>query len=114
MPSDSYQRIWDLIAQIPYGKVATYGQIARIAGLGQRARLVGYALHRTPDDLELPWHRAINAQGRIAFPQDSPSYRRQLDRLRAENIHFVKGRLDLAYYRWELGTEEWPEEYLQG
>ena len=113
MPSTSYERIWDVVAEIPYGKVATYGQIARIAGLGDRARLVGYALHSTPDGMNLPWHRVINAQGRISFPKDSPSYRRQQELLATEQIEFINGRLDLAVYRWQPGAEDWPIEYLE-
>ncbi len=113
MPSDTYQRIWKVIAQIPYGKVANYGQIARIAGLGRRARLVGYALHSTPDGIDMPWHRVINAQGRISFPNDTTSYRRQRELLEAEGVVFVAGRVDLAAFRWQPDTEEWPREYLE-
>ncbi len=112
MPSDAYERIWNAVAKIPYGKVANYGQIARVAGLGRRARLVGYALHSTPDDMTLPWHRVINAQGRIAFPPGSASYDRQRSLLEAEGVVFVGNRVDFAIYRWEPGLEEWPEEYV--
>lgn len=112
MSQDSYQRIWKVISEIPYGKVATYGQIARLAGLGRRARLVGYALHSSPEHLHLPWHRVINSQGRISFPPDGENYRRQKDRLAREQIVLINGRVDLKVYRWEPGTEEWPEEYL--
>jgi methylated-DNA-protein-cysteine methyltransferase-like protein len=113
MPSDTYEHIWNVIARIPYGKVANYGQIARIAGLGQRARLVGYALHSTPDGIDMPWHRVINAQGRISFPEDSSSYLRQRELLEAEGIVFVAGRVDFACYRWQPDTEDWPPEYLE-
>lgn len=112
MPSDTYERIWKVIARIPYGKVANYGQIARIAGLGRRARLVGYALHSTPDNMDLPWHRVINAQGRISFPVGSSNHDRQRRLLEAEGIVFVGSRVDLSVDRWEPGAEEWPEEYL--
>lgn len=111
--SSNYQRIWEVVAEIPYGKVATYGQIARIAGLGEQARQVGYALHSTPDDMDIPWHRVINAQGRISFPKDSPSYKRQRELLEAEEIEFISGRLDLSVYRWQPGDEELPVEYLE-
>ena len=112
MPSDAYERIWRVIANIPYGKVANYGQIARLAGLGRQARLVGYALHNTPDDLALPWHRVINAQGRISFPPGSASYQRQRSLLEAEGVAFVGGRVDFAVYRWQPEAEQWPQEYL--
>ena len=112
MPSDSYERIWRVISQIPHGRVANYGQIARIAGLGRRARLVGYALHSSPDHIDLPWHRVINAQGRISFPDGSANYVRQRRLLEAEGVVFIGGRVDLKIYRWDPGVEEWPEEYL--
>ena len=113
MSSNNYQRIWDVVAEIPYGKVATYGQVARIAGLAGHARQVGYALHSTPDGLDIPWHRVINAQGRISFPKGSPSYKRQRELLEAEQIEFINERLDLSAYRWLPGDEELPVEYLE-
>lgn len=109
----AYEKIWETVARIPYGRVATYGQIARLAGLGKRARLVGYALHRTPDHCEIPWHRVINAGGRISFPPGSDSYRRQRDRLSAENIPLVGERIDLQRYRWRPGIEDAPEGYFE-
>lgn len=109
----THQRIWEVIAHIPRGRVANYGQIARIAGLGKRARLVGYALHSAPDELELPWHRVINAQGRISFPTESDSYRRQRSLLEAEGIVFIGDRVDFRICRWAPDTEEWPDEYLE-
>lgn len=108
----AYEKIWQTVSRIPYGRVATYGQIARVAGLGKRARMVGYALHRTPDHLEIPWHRVINAQGRISFPAGSAQYRRQRDRLLAEDIPLVGERVDLDRYRWRPETDEVPESYL--
>ena len=112
MSADSYQRIWAKVAEIPHGKVATYGQIAQLAGLGKRARMVGYALHRTPDETRLPWHRVINAQGRIAFPVGDQRYHKQCQLLRDENIVVINGRLDLGQYRWQPEGETLPEEYL--
>ena len=109
----SYQRIWDAIARIPRGRVANYGQIARIAGLGKRARLVGYALHSTPDELDLPWHRVINAQGKISFPSGSDSHMRQRGLLEAEGVVFLGDRVDFKIYRWNPDDDEWPEEYLK-
>lgn len=112
MTQSYYQRIWDLVAQIPYGRVATYGQIARLAGLGQRARLVGYALHRSPTELELAWHRVINAHGKISFPLSSDRYHLQQTKLEAEGIVFTNGRVDLDTYRWHPTAEEFPDEYF--
>jgi len=109
----SHQRIWDVISRIPRGKVANYGQIARIAGLGRRARLVGYALHSAPDELQLPWHRVINAQGKISFPRDSDSYRHQRALLEAEGIVFTGERVDFRIWRWLPDTGDFPREYLE-
>lgn len=108
----AYEKIWQTVSRIPYGRVATYGQIARLAGLGKRARMVGYALHRTPDDYSIPWHRVINAQGRISFPPDSHQYRRQRERLLAEDIPLVGERVDLERYRWRPEFEDAPEIYF--
>lgn len=109
----AYERIWEVISQIPCGKVANYGQIARIAGLGRRARLVGYALHSAPDELELPWHRVINAQGKISFPKGSARYQRQRGLLEAEGLVFTGDRISFNAYRWIPDTDDWPEEYLE-
>ncbi|HSH41670.1 MAG TPA: MGMT family protein [Arenicellales bacterium] len=109
----AYEKIWQTVARIPRGRVATYGQIARLAGLGKRARMVGYALHHTPDHWTIPWHRVINAQGRISFPADSEQYRQQRDRLVAENIHLVNGRVALERYRWRPDLEDAPEFYFE-
>ena len=100
---EDYQLIWQTVAKIPYGKVATYGQIAELAGLPKQARLVGYALHNTPtnSDMDIPWHRVINAKGMISFPVNSEAYQRQLDRLVEEGIELINGRIDFAVYRWQ-------------
>lgn len=108
----AYERIWQTVARVPRGRVATYGQIARLAGLGRRARMVGYALHQTPDHWKIPWHRVINARGRISFPPGSDQYRRQRDRLLAEEIPFVGDRVDLERYRWRPEMEDLPEVYF--
>lgn len=96
--SDSYSRIFDTVSRIPRGRVATYGQVAREAGLGRRARLVGYALHRCPRDV--PWHRVVNARGRISLPADSTSAMTQRRRLIEEGVVFLGPRLDLDRYGW--------------
>ncbi len=87
------EAIWDVVARIPRGRVSTYGDVARAAGLPGRARLAGYALKRTPDGLELPWHRVVGAGGKIVFPPASSAFREQTRRLRAEEIDVAKGRV---------------------
>lgn len=109
----AYQRIWAVVARIPRGRVATYGQVARLAGLGRRARMVGYALHSTPRDLRLPWHRVINTKGEISFPVDHPNFHEQRRRLEREGIRFLGPRIDLARYRWHPGDADLPAEYLE-
>lgn len=112
--TSNYKKIWDTIANIPRGKVASYGQIARIAGLGKRARLVGYALHRTPENYNIPWHRVINAQGKISFPLGSTQYQEQKHRLMEEGIDFLGERVDLERYRWRPeGDDIVPEMFLE-
>ncbi|HXH02566.1 MAG TPA: MGMT family protein, partial [Candidatus Competibacteraceae bacterium] len=80
-------------------------------GLPRRARLVGRALRETPVDLKLPWHRVLNAQGRIAFPVGSEPFREQEARLRAEGVPVLGGRVDLPRYRWRPDLDEllWGE-----
>ncbi|KXS50762.1 MAG: methylated-DNA-protein-cysteine methyltransferase related protein, partial [Marinobacter sp. T13-3] len=63
------QKIWQVVAAIPEGKVASYGQIAAMAGLGRQARFVGRALGRLPAGHSIPWHRVIRSNGQIAFPE---------------------------------------------
>jgi len=96
-----YERIWRVVARIPRGSVATYGAIARIAGLPNGARRVGYALHSIPHGLPLPWHRVLNARGMIAFPPAHPHHAEQKRLLEEEGIVFRRGRLDLATVGWK-------------
>jgi methylated-DNA-protein-cysteine methyltransferase related protein len=98
------QRIWQVVALIPMGKVATYGDIARHAGLPGAARRVGAALRGLPGDTRIPWHRVINAQGRISLPAASESSYLQRERLEAEGVVFSSaGKVDLPRYRWQPG-----------
>jgi methylated-DNA-protein-cysteine methyltransferase-like protein len=99
--SDTYQRIWRVVERIPRGRVATYGQVARIAGFGNSARLVGYALHNIPPGLPLPWQRVINAKGEISFPSGSRQNAEQRGLLKAEGIRFIGDRVDLDVYAWK-------------
>ena len=94
-------QIWQVVALIPAGKVATYGDVARMAGLPGAARRVGAALRRLPEGSRIPWHRVINAQGRISLPQGSASRNTQCFRLEAEGLLLRTNKcLDLEKYRW--------------
>lgn len=97
-------RIWQVIAMIPQGKVSTYGDIARHAGLAKAARRVGMALRGLPEDTRIPWHRVINSQGRISLPEGSASQYRQRETLEAEGVVFKANKsVDLKKYRWVPG-----------
>lgn len=95
-----YEKIWRVVRRVPYGRVATYGQIARIAKMEGMARLVGYALHALPEAKKVPWHRVINAAGRISLV--GPVARRQRSLLESEGIRFsMNGKINLHEFRWE-------------
>ena len=90
------ERIWRVVAGIPRGQVASYGGIARRAGLPRRARLVGHALKVAPASLKLPWHRVVNARGAISLPPGSKAHRTQRRLLEEEGVAFRNGRVDLS------------------
>jgi methylated-DNA-protein-cysteine methyltransferase-like protein len=100
--SDAYRRIYAVVSKIPRGRVATYGQIAVLAGLEGRARLVGYALHALPERSGLPWHRVINARGEVSERSDGgPADRVQRLLLKRERVRFdAGGRVALERFRW--------------
>lgn len=107
MSGEAYKRIWEQAALIPEGQVASYGQIAKLAGLPRRgARMVGRAVGSAPKEMRLPWHRIVNAQGKIAIPQGSRGYARQQELLRAEGIDVQDGKLDMDKYRWDPSLDE--------
>lgn len=100
------QRICETIRDIPQGSVASYGQIAEIAGVPRGARQVGYTLRNLPNGHSVPWYRVVQASGRIAFSDDTPQFREQRKRLRAEGVRVVSGRIDMQSYRWTPDLDE--------
>lgn len=95
----NYARIYAVVEQIPRGRVATYGQVADLAGLPGHARQVGYALHALPPKSRVPWQRVVNAQGRCSLPGDAGVEQRE--RLLREGVEFgASGRVDLRRYLW--------------
>jgi methylated-DNA-protein-cysteine methyltransferase-like protein len=93
------------VRRIPHGRVATYGQVAALAGLAGRARQVGYALHALPDGSPVPWHRVINARGEISLRSEPgwEGYQRFL--LEEEGVDFdLAGRVDLDRFLWQPGA----------
>ncbi len=96
-----HDRIYNVVAEIPRGRVATYGQVADLAGIPGQPRRIGYALSALPAGSSVPWHRVINAQGRISFPTGSAAEKRQRRLLRQEKVIFDStGRINLALFRW--------------
>lgn len=90
-------RVWQVVNLIPPGKIATYGQVAAMAGMPKQSRLVGRILSSLPTGTRLPWHRVINSQGGIS----NPNRQAQQERLEAEGITLVNGRVSLREYGWE-------------
>lgn len=103
--SPTYKRIYAIIKKIPKGRVATYGQIARLAGIPFHARQVGYALNALPDGMDVPWQRVINAKGEVS-PRAVPYYEeRQRLMLKREGVTFNKKKqISLARYQWATGN----------
>ena len=96
------ERIYSVVARIPRGRVATYGQVARLAGMAGHAQLVGYALSALTDGSRVPWHRVVNARGRISLrAEGGPAGTVQRIRLEREGVRFdPAGTVDLAAFRW--------------
>ncbi len=105
-----YSRIYRCIQRIPEGKVATYGQIAKLIE-ASGARQVGYALSSTPADMNLPWHRVINAKGEISQRSDGKADSEQQTRLLAEGVMLNKhGQINLLQYRWQPSFEDFLDD----
>jgi methylated-DNA-protein-cysteine methyltransferase-like protein len=104
MPTSAgiYERIYSVVSRIPRGRVATYGQVARLAGLPGQARLIGYALSALDDRSRVPWHRVVNAQGQVSARRDgSPMSIFQRLRLEREHVRFDARRsIPLDLFRW--------------
>lgn len=96
--NDATTRICSVLAAVPRGRVITYGDLAEMAGYPRAARLAGQTLRKLPRGTKLPWHRVINAQGRISLPE--PGAQRQRERLEKEGVTLLNGRVDMARYRW--------------
>lgn len=99
-PEEARSAILLVISRIPPGQVASYGQVAALAGLPGRARLVGRILSQLPKGSKVPWFRVINAAGRIAFAEDSPSFGRQKRLLQQDGVEVEGARVKLKRFRW--------------
>ena len=99
--SDSYRRIYAVVARVPRGRVATYGQIATLARLPRHARLVGYALNVLPADSDLPWHRVVNAKGQVSPRANALGHEELQARLLArEGVRMIDGAIPLDRFQW--------------
>lgn len=108
--SENEQRIWQTVQAIPAGKVATYGQIADLAGLPKRARLVGKVLGKVPAEgykgRAVPWFRVINSQGKISLPVGSDGFKRQVQLLQDEQVVVLGARIKLKEFQWQPDLHE--------
>jgi methylated-DNA-protein-cysteine methyltransferase related protein len=102
---DTYLRIWRTVERIPRGKVASYGTVATLSGFPRQARLAGYALHNLPGGTGIPWHRVINAKGKISLPGKRGEEQERL--LRKEGIVFTQGIIDMLKCEWRPGPGLW-------
>jgi len=92
--------LYTVLAQVPEGKVVTYGQLAELAGLGRAARWVGRTLSQLPDGSRLPWHRVIAAGGRLSLACGTVGGDEQRARLRSEGVLIMKNRVDMGCHGW--------------
>ncbi|ERS02565.1 methyltransferase [Acinetobacter sp. COS3] len=99
--NELHRQILEVIALIPYGKVATYGQIAKLAGIPKHARLVGYVLKHLDKESSIPWHRVINSQGKISvmrINEKGGNIQQQL--LADEGIYLLNNKINLKVFSW--------------
>ncbi len=100
--NELHRQILEVIVLIPYGKVASYGQIARLAGLPKHARLVGYVLKHLDKESQIPWYRVINSQGGISVTHiDENGKNIQQDLLEAEGVYLLNGKVSLKKFGWQ-------------
>ncbi len=100
--ASTFERIYEVVKRIPFGKVATYGQIALMAGNPRWARVVGYALHVNPNPNEIPCFRVVNREGRLSSAFAFGGENRQQFLLESEGVQFLSdGRVDLEHFLWD-------------
>ena len=103
--NERWLKIYRIVKRIPRGRVASYGQIATLAGLDGHARQVGYALHALPAEMSVPWHRVVNAKGEISPRNAGDSHELQRLLLEEEGVELtLQGRIDLKVFRWNKGN----------
>ncbi|MDD3660463.1 MAG: MGMT family protein [Lachnospiraceae bacterium] len=98
---NTFDQIYSIVTQIPYGQVATYGQIAKLAGNKNLSRVVGYALHANPDPDTIPCYRVVNRFGQVSSAFAFGGENQQIRLLENEGIFVKNGRVDLSKYGWK-------------
>lgn len=98
---NTFEIIYDIVKQIPKGNVATYGQIAALAGNKRLSRVVGYALHVNPEPGIIPCHRVVNRLGEVSSAFAFGGDNRQIELLEEEGVEFVDGRVDMKRFQWK-------------
>lgn len=101
MEKNTFEKIYDVVKQIPKGRVATYGQVAALAGNRRWARVVGYALHVNPDSENIPCYRVVTKDGRVSDAFAFGGGNRQIELLKAEGVQFENGHVIMKKYQWE-------------
>ncbi len=104
MQQSTFELIYDVVKQIPKGSVATYGQVAALAGNKRWTRVVGYALHANPDPGNIPCHRVVNREGMVSEAFAFGGGNRQVELLRGEGVEVVDKKVDLEKYQWKRMT----------
>lgn len=102
----TFALIYEVVKQIPKGCVATYGQVAALAGSKRWSRVVGYALHANPDPEHIPCHRVVNRFGEVSDAFVFGGRNRQIELLEGEGVEFVNGRVNLEKFQWKRVTIE--------
>ncbi|MGP4844987.1 MGMT family protein [Marinobacter sp. 1Y8] len=95
------QIIWQVVCSIPVGRVASYGQIAALSGLAGLARFVGRTMSQLPENSDVPWHRVLRSDGRLAFPPESERFGKQQLLLLEEGVDIRNGRVSLGRFGWK-------------
>ena len=98
---NTFEKIYDVVKKIPKGQVATYGQIAALAGNRRWARVVGYALHVNPDSEHIPCYRVVTKEGHVSQAFAFGGANRQTELLKAEGVEFLDGHVIMEKYQWE-------------
>jgi len=101
----AFERIYEIVKQIPRGQVATYGQIAALAGSKSWSRVVGYALHSNPEPGVIPCHRVVNKKGEVSSAFAFGGGNKQVELLEEEGVGFIDGHVDMKKYQWGIQWE---------